>query len=120
MMDTNIENYISRTSMMGWIALKEEGIDTAGIFVKILRFDEKQQRPPSILLKFEAGASYPYHNHPGGEEIFVMEGSCIIGGATLNSGDYLYTPPDFKHNVKTDIGCTLLLIIPEEVEIIVA
>ena len=117
MMDTNIENYISRTSLMNWNALKEEGIDTAGIFVKILRFDEKQQRPPTIILKFEAGAKYPYHNHPGGEEIFIIDGSCIIGDTTLKKGDYLYTPPDFKHAVKTDTGCTLLLVIPEEVEI---
>lgn len=115
---SKIENYVTSTSKVAWNALTEEGIDTAGIFVKILRFDERQQRPPSILLKFEAGAKYPYHNHPGGEEIFVIDGSCIIGETTLNQGDYLYTPPNFKHSVKSETGCTLLLVIPYEVEII--
>lgn len=38
-----------------------------GVFVKSLRYDEAAKRSPSILLKFEPGASYPYHNHPGGE-----------------------------------------------------
>lgn len=116
-MDTRIENYIRQTPTMEWQALKEAGLDTAGIYVKALRYDENG-RPPSILLKFEGGAQYPYHNHPGGEEIFVMEGSCIIEGAELQAGDYLYTPPGFKHSVRSEKGCTLLLIIPAEVEIL--
>lgn len=117
-METNIKNYIVSTRNMDWMPLLEEGTDTKGIYVKQLRFDEKQQRPTSILLKFDAGAAYPYHNHPGGEELFVAEGSCIIGGTILSTGDYLYTPPNFKHSVKTDTGCVLLFIVPEEVEII--
>ena len=115
-MDTRIENYIRQTPTMEWKPLQEAGIDTAGIYVKALRYDENG-RPPSILLKFEAGAEYPYHNHPAGEEIFVMEGSCSIEGAVLNAGDYLYTPPGFKHGVRSEKGCILLLIIPEEVEL---
>lgn len=118
MINTNIEKYITRTGNTDWKPLTEEGIDTSGIFVKILRFDEQQQRPPSILLKFEAGAKYPYHNHPGGEEIFVMQGSCLVNDTLLHAGDYLYTPPGFQHGVTTTSGCELLLVIPEEVEIL--
>ena len=87
-------------------------------FVKILRFDEVQQRPPSILLKFAAGAKYPNHNHPGGEELMVLEGNCMVNETPLQAGDYLYTPPGFKHGVKTETGCVLLLMIPEEVEVL--
>jgi quercetin dioxygenase-like cupin family protein len=96
----------------------EEGIDTAGIFVKALRYDDKQKRSPSILLKFEPGAKYPFHNHPAGEELFVMKGSCFVNDTQLNEGDYLYTPPGFKHSVKTLTGCKLLAIVPAEVEIL--
>ena len=117
-MNTNMQQYIASTGNMDWRPLIEEGIDTTGLFVKILRFDEQQQRPPSLLLKFEPGAKYPFHNHPGGEEIFVMKGSCLINDTVLNAGDYLYTPPDFKHGVKTDTGCELMLIVPQEVEIL--
>lgn len=84
----------------------------------MLRYDESAGRAPSILLKFEPGAKYPYHNHPGGEEIFVLEGSCLIEGAALSAGDYLYTPLGFKHSVKSETGCVLMLVIPEEVEIL--
>lgn len=117
-MDTNINHYIAHTRRMEWKPLVEDGVNTAGIYVKALRFDESQQRPPTIQLKFEPGASYPFHNHPGGEELYVMKGSCFINEALLSEGDYLYTPPGFKHAVKTDTGCELMLVIPEEVEIL--
>jgi quercetin dioxygenase-like cupin family protein len=117
-MNTEILNYIVHSKAIEWKQLKENGVDTKGIFVKVLRYDEQTRRAPTILLKFEAGAKYPYHNHPGGEEIFVMQGSATIEEANLSAGDYLYTPPGFKHSVKTEEGCVLLLMIPEEVEIL--
>ena len=117
-MNTDIQNYIVESNKKEWKPLLEDGVDTKGIYVKALRYDEQTKRSPTILLKFEAGAKYPYHNHPGGEELFVLEGSVVIAGQTLNAGDYLYTPVDFKHSVTTETGCTLLLVIPEEVVIL--
>ena len=117
-MDTDINNFIIRTDKTEWKPLTEDGIDTTGIFIKSLRYDEKKQRSPSMLLKFESGSSYPYHNHPAGEELFVMKGSCLVNDTLLNAGDYLYTPPGFKHSVRTTTGCELMAIVPEEVEIL--
>lgn len=114
---TDIRHYIVRTRTLHWQALHEPGIDTSGIFVKPLRVEESG-RPSSILLRFEPGARYPYHNHPAGEELLVLEGSCIIEDETLSAGDYLYTPPGFRHSVRTETGCLLLFIVPEEVEIL--
>ena len=116
--NTDINHYITKTTQTEWIPLIEEGVNTAGIFVKALRYDEESKRSPTILLKFEPGARYPYHNHPAGEELFVLEGEVVIEGAKLSTGDYLYTPAGFKHSVSTETGCTLLLMIPEEVEIL--
>lgn len=73
-METNIKNYIANSESMEWQQLEEDGVDTKGIFVKILRFNNHTKRAPTFLLKFDAGASYPYHNHPAGEEAFVLEG----------------------------------------------
>jgi quercetin dioxygenase-like cupin family protein len=117
-MSSSMENYIARTGNTEWKELKEEGVATTGLFVKALRFDPLQKRSPAILLKFSPGSSYPYHNHPAGEEIFVLNGSCRVNETILNAGDYLYTPPGFKHGVKSDTGCEMLLIIPAEVEIL--
>lgn len=84
--------------------------------MKSLRFDKQQQRSTTILLRFEPGSSYPYHNHPSGEEIFVLQGTCEIENSILIEGDYLFTPQGFKHAVRSVSGCALLIVIPEEVE----
>lgn len=110
--------YITHSESMEWKPLLEDGVDTKGIFIKILHFDEKTNRPPTFLLKFEAGASYPYHNHPAGEEAFVLEGEAYFNEHKLTKGDYLYTPATFKHSVKTNTGCVILFKVPEEVEIV--
>jgi len=115
-MSTNIQDYIVRSLRTEWQPLIEEGTRYTGVFVKSLRFDSSKQRSPTILLKFEPGASYPYHNHPAGEELYVLEGEVTIEGEQLTAGDYLYTPPHFKHAVRSNKGCTLLLMIPEEVQ----
>jgi len=117
-MSTDMKDYIVNTNKMEWIPLNEEGIDAKGIFVKVLRYNERTKRAPSFLLKFEAGAKYPFHNHPGGEEVFVLEGSVFFNDVELFAGDYLYTPKDFKHSVHSPKGCVLLFNVPKEVEII--
>jgi quercetin dioxygenase-like cupin family protein len=116
--NTDINNYIVRNNKKEWQPLIEKGIHYPGISVISLRFDEIKQRSTTILLKFEPGATYPYHNHPGGEEIFVLSGEAILEDVTLSEGDYLYTPVNFKHSVTTKTGCTMLFIVPEEVEIL--
>jgi len=117
-MTTNIHDYVRRAAGRDWQPLVENGIHYNGISVISLRYDEQKVRSTTILLRFEPGASYPYHNHPGGEEIFMLSGEAQLEDIILNAGDYLYTPVNFKHSVKTATGCTMLFIIPEEVEIL--
>lgn len=106
------------TSKTDWEPLVENGIDTKGIYIKVLRYEVAQKLAPSFLLKFEPGAKYPYHNHPAGEELYVVSGSCIIENTTLHQEDYLYTPPGFRHSVQTETGCELFFMVPQEVEIL--
>jgi quercetin dioxygenase-like cupin family protein len=117
-MNKNINDYIIKTKQQDWQPLIEKGIHYEGVFVKSLRYNTEKQRSTTILLKFEKGGSYPYHNHPAGEELYVLEGEAIIEGALLKADDYLFTPINFKHSVRTEVGCVILLIIPEEVEIL--
>jgi len=105
-----------RSEECDWKPLDEPGV--SGIQVKPLRFDAQTGRPPTFLLKFDAGASYPAHSHPAGEEVFVLEGEVDFGNHHLAHGDYLYTPPNGRHAVWTRGGCVLLLSVPEEVVIL--
>lgn len=115
--------HLVRTSACEWKQLEEPGV--SGISVKVLRFDPEARRAPTILLKFEAGATYPAHDHPGGEEAFVLEGDVTFGRHRMTAGDYLFTPPGGlftppggKHAVRSENGCVILLRVPEEVVIL--
>jgi quercetin dioxygenase-like cupin family protein len=109
-------NQLVRTSEMDWKPLEETNV--TGVYVKSLYFDEAQNRPATILLKFDPGATYPLHDHPAGEEIFVLEGDIKVGKDELRAGDYLFTAVNNKHRVSTQNGCIVFLRAPEEVEII--
>jgi len=111
--DTKL-NQLVRSSAVQWQPLTEPGV--SGIYVKVLRFDAAQGRAPTILLKFDAGATYPGHIHPGGEEIFVLEGDIRLGKDRLHAGDYLYTAPGNIHAVHSEAGCVVLESVPQEVE----
>jgi quercetin dioxygenase-like cupin family protein len=93
--------------------LAEEGVNGASL--KVLRFDETTARTPTILLKIEPGATYPAHSQPGGEEIYVLEGDIRLGMDHLHAGDFLYTAPNNTHGVKSDGGCVVLVVVPNEV-----
>lgn len=110
------QNQLVRSNQIEWKPLSEDG--AAGVYVKSLQFDEETQRSPTILLKFDAGATYPLHNHPGGEEIFVLEGDVKLGKDLLKTGDYLYTAVGGKHSVSSENGCVVLVKVPRQVEII--
>lgn len=110
------QNQLVRRNETNWMPLDEKRVK--GVFIKSLLYDVESERSPTILLKFEAGATYPLHNHPGGEEVFVLEGDVKLGKDVLEKGDYLYTAEQNKHRVSTNNGCVLLLKVPEEVEII--
>jgi anti-sigma factor ChrR (cupin superfamily) len=105
-----------RSRQAEWRPLAEP--DASGVFVKALRFDKETRRAPTILLKFEAGATYPAHNHPGGEEVFVIEGDLKLGKDHLYAGDYLYTSPNGKHAAWSENGCVALVSVPQQVEIL--
>jgi quercetin dioxygenase-like cupin family protein len=111
-------NYVTKSAEKEWTPLVEGGVKTDGIWVKVLRSDEGTKRAPTFLLKFDAGASYPKHRHPAGEEAFVLEGEVSFGERHLSAGDYLYTPPEGIHSVYSRSGCVLLFIVPEEVQIL--
>lgn len=109
-------NQLVRSRQIEWKPLPEPNAE--GVFVKVLQFDKKTKRAPTFLLKFEAGATYPAHNHPAGEEIFVVEGDIRLGKDHLYAGDYLYTVPNDKHAVRSENGCVVLVKMPEAVEIL--
>ena len=85
-----------------------------GVSVKVLRADPATGGS-SALVRFEPGVKFPAHDHPGGEEVFVVEGEVTIGAHRLKAGDYLYTPPNAKHAAVSEAGCVFLVTLPRPV-----
>jgi len=90
---------------------------TPGVAVKTLRHD-KTTGESSFLLKLDAGARVPAHDHPAGEELYVLEGDFQVGPDKLGPGDYLYTPPDGVHAASSRTGCLVLVVLPKPVRIL--
>ena len=65
----------------------------------------------SWLVRMEAGARAPAHDHPGREECMVLEGSIrYIGGSTLNVGDYEVVEAGGHHaELVSDSGALVFL-----------
>lgn len=87
-----------------------------GVSVKLLRRDDATGAV-TVLLRFDAGGSFPAHRHPAGEEVFVVEGDVRIGKDRLKRGDYLYAEPNSIHAVSSEKGGMILVVLPKPVEI---
>ena len=66
----------------------------------------------TAFLRFEAGGYSGRHEHPGGEELFVIRGRLKVGELELQEGDYLYTPPGESHDVSALSDAVALLSVP--------
>lgn len=110
------QNQLVRSNELEWLPLVEPGV--TGVWIKVLRFDQSTMRAPTILLKFDPGATYPVHSHPGGEEIYVLSGDIQLGKDHLQTGDFLYTAPHNIHAVRSVSGCVVTVNVPQAVEIL--
>ena len=88
-----------------------------GVAIRVLRRDTATGGSTSVL-RFEAGARFPVHDHPGGEEVYVLEGDLHVGPDHLRAGDYLYTPPGGRHAAWSEGGCLFLVPVPQPVVIL--
>ena len=109
---TDREETLTRSATAGWRPSKVPGVS-----VKTLRSD-KASGESAALVRLDPGASFPAHDHPAGEEVFVLEGDVRIGRHQLKGGDYLYTPPDGKHDAASAGGCVFLVTLPKPVVIL--
>ena len=85
-----------------------------GVKLKTLSVDEKRGTA-TILVSLDPGSRLPAHDHHGGEESFVVSGSCRIGTVYLRQGDFHRAGGGSHHgDVVSDEGCVLLLVVDAE------
>lgn len=61
------------------------------------------------LVRYRPGASFPEHDHPEGEEIFVLEGVFSDQLGDAYAGMHLLNPEGFRHAPWSEPGCLILV-----------
>ena len=61
------------------------------------------------FVKFEPNSFFPQHQHPLGEEIYVLDGVFSDENGDYPAGSYLRNPPGSQHKPFTKEGCTLFV-----------
>ena len=61
------------------------------------------------IVRYEPNATFPVHDHPDGEEIFVLEGTFSDEHGDWPAGTYLLNPEGFRHAPFSKEGCVLLV-----------
>jgi quercetin dioxygenase-like cupin family protein len=65
----------------------------------------------TLLVRMQAGAVYPPHEHRYAEQCYVLEGSITDNnGVTVFAGDFVCMPAGSTHGeIRSETGCMFLL-----------
>jgi anti-sigma factor ChrR (cupin superfamily) len=88
-----------------------------GVLWKALHHDPVSGRS-AYFLRLEAGASYPMHRHPEGEDYLVVEGSVQDGAALRQAGTYVHHPGGSAHRLASAGGSLLFVSLAAPIELL--
>jgi quercetin dioxygenase-like cupin family protein len=91
--------------------------DAPGVTFRVLK-THKPGTGVTLMLRFAAGAAYPAHRHPEGEEYYVLDGELTDAGRSYGAGTYVHHPPDSVHRPSSVKGATLIVFLPAGIEIV--
>jgi anti-sigma factor ChrR (cupin superfamily) len=87
---------------------KESGLP--GLTMRILSVD-RTRGMVTMLIRGEAGATYPAHHHTGPEECYIISGTVLIDGRALGPGDFHHADADSDHGeLMTPTGAEVLIV----------
>ncbi|MGI9500176.1 MAG: cupin domain-containing protein [Geminicoccaceae bacterium] len=92
---------IDTTSEEGWRPGAAPGLEV----LPLHQFENETVR----MIRFAPGTSLELHDHPGGEEIFVIEGSFVDEHGRYPAGSWLRNPPGSSHKAGSEEGCLLYI-----------
>lgn len=81
----------------------------AGVWRKPLAREDTERGHATSIVRYEPGARFRAHNHPGGEEILVLEGTFSDETGDYPAGTYFRNPVGFRHAPFSEEGCVLLV-----------
>lgn len=81
----------------------------AGVWRKPLAREEAERGHATSIVRYDPGARFHRHEHPGGEEILVLEGVFSDETGDFGAGTYFRNPEGFSHAPFSDEGCVILV-----------
>ena len=87
-----------------WVTSPSDGVSR----MPLERVDEESGHTTSFV-RFEPGSFFPVHQHPQGEEIYVVDGVFSDENGDYPAGSYIRNPPGSFHKPFTRDGCTLFV-----------
>jgi anti-sigma factor ChrR (cupin superfamily) len=76
--------------------------------VMLDRIGAEKARATSIV-RYATDSSFPHHQHPGGEEILVLDGMFSEGSQDYPAGWYLRNPPGSGHQPSSGEGAIIFV-----------
>jgi anti-sigma factor ChrR (cupin superfamily) len=95
---------VVNTAEMEW-----QGSPSQGVWRKPLEREAPEHGHTTSLVRYDAGSSFSSHSHPGGEEIFVLDGVFSDETGDYRAGTYIRNPPGSSHSPFSKEGCDLLV-----------
>jgi quercetin dioxygenase-like cupin family protein len=89
---------------LDWVPSPAKGVDRRMLF----RVGDEKARATSIV-RYAPASSFAHHQHPGGEEFLVLDGTFQDESGDFPAGTYVRNPPGTGHAPKSDNGCTILV-----------
>ncbi len=80
-----------------------------GIWRQPLAREHTESGHATSIVQYEPGSRFSHHNHPNGEEIFVISGTFSDETGDYPAGSYLRNPPGTSHAPYSENGCTLFV-----------
>jgi len=87
-----------------WVKSPSEGVSRIH-----LEREAAESGHTTSFVKFEADSFFPPHEHPLGEELYVLEGTFSDENGDYPAGTYIRNPLGSKHCPFTKEGCTLFV-----------
>lgn len=98
------ERVVLDTRTIDWQASPLPGVERR----PLERFAAESGRATSIV-RYAPGSQFRSHQHPGGEEILVLEGVFVDEHGAYPAGYWLKNPPGSSHAPSSPGGCLLLV-----------
>lgn len=80
-----------------------------GVERKPLAREDAERGHATSIVRYQPGSAFKRHEHPLGEEIFVLEGTFSDETGHYPAGTYLRNPPGSGHAPFSKEGCVLLV-----------